>query len=86
MWFGMDALKANVISSNMCNTRLRKLLPGLLKELVSITLRRKEMRSRRALHKVVLYYKIVNNLCPNYPLKNKLGSCTMVLTVGLALN
>ena len=25
-----------------------------------------EMRSRRAVHKVILYYKIVNNLCPNY--------------------
>ena len=24
-----------------------------------------EMRSRRAVHKVILYYKIVNNLCPN---------------------
>ena len=42
-------------------------------------------RPRRPVHKVVLYYKIVNNLCPNYPLKNKLGFCTMVLTVVLAL-
>ena len=31
-----------------------------------------EMRSRRAVHKVILYYKIVNNLCPNY-LKNLLS-------------
>ena len=85
MWFGMDALKTNVISSNMCNARLRKLLPGLLKELVSIALRWEEMRSRRPVHNVILYYKIVNNLCPNYPLKIKLGFCTMVLTVVLAL-
>ena len=31
-----------------------------------------EMRSRRAVHKVILYYKIVNNLCLNY-LKNQLS-------------
>ena len=31
-----------------------------------------EMRLRRAVHKVILYYKIVNNLCPNY-LRNLLS-------------
>ena len=46
-------------------------LPGLLKELVSIALRWEEIRSRRPVYKVVLYYKIVDNLCPNYPLKSK---------------
>ena len=48
------------------------------KELVSIALRWEKMRSRRPVYKVVLYYKIVNDLCPNYPLKNKLVFCTMV--------
>ena len=60
-------------TENECDIleHVRKLLPGLLKELVSIALRWEEMRSRRSVHEVVLYYKIVNNLCPNYPLKNK---------------
>ena len=39
MWFGIDVPKANVISLSMCSTRLLKLLPGRLKELVSIALR-----------------------------------------------
>jgi len=27
-----------------------------------------EMRLRRAVHKIILYYKIVKNLCPNSPI------------------
>ena len=78
MWFGVDVPKANVISSNMSSTRLLKLFPGAIKgttcskHRLALELGWEEMRSRRAVHKVIHYYKIVNNLCPNY-LKNLLS-------------
>ena len=73
IWFGMDAPKANVISLSMCSMRMLKLLPGLTsKHRLALELGWEEMSSRRAVHKVILYYKIVNNLCPNY-LKNLLS-------------
>ena len=47
-------------------------IKGTSKHRLALELGWEEMRSRRAVHKVILYYKIVNNLCPNY-LKNLLS-------------
>ena len=41
-------------------------IKGTSKHRLMLELGWEEMRSRRAVHKVILYYKIVNNLCPNY--------------------
>ena len=49
-----------------------KIVTGTSKHRLALELGWEEMRSRRAVHKVILYYKIVNNLCPNY-LKNLLS-------------
>ena len=47
-------------------------MKGTSKHRLALDLGWEEMRSRRAVHKAILYYKIVNNLCPNY-LKNLLS-------------
>ena len=47
-------------------------IKGTSKHRLALELGWEEMRSRRAVHKLILYYKIVNNLCPNY-LKNLLS-------------
>ena len=47
-------------------------IKGTSKHRLALEFGWQEMRSRRAVHKVMLYYKIVNNLCPNY-LKNLLS-------------
>ena len=39
-------------------------IKGTSKHRLVLELGWEEMRSRRAVHKVILYYKIVNNLCP----------------------
>ena len=41
-------------------------IKGTSKHRLALELGWEEMRLRRAVHKVILYYKIVNNLCPNY--------------------
>ena len=43
-----------------------RVIKGTSKHGHALELGWEEMRSRRAVHKVILYYKIVNNLCPNY--------------------
>ena len=47
-------------------------IKGTSKHRLALDLGWEEMRSRRAVHKAILYYKIVNNLCPNY-LRNLLS-------------
>ena len=47
-------------------------IKGTSKHRLALELGWEDMRSRRAVHKVILYYKIVNNLCPNC-LKNLLS-------------
>ena len=47
-------------------------IKGTSKHHLAYELGWEEMRSRRSDHKVILYYKIVNKLCPNY-LKNLLS-------------
>ena len=48
-------------------------IKGASKHRLALELGWEEMRSRRAVHKVILYYKNVNIFCPNYP-KNLLLS------------
>ena len=71
MWFGMDAPSANVISSSMCNTSqaaklVTSAIKGTGKHCLALEVGWKDMRSRRPVHKVILHYKIVNNVCPDY--------------------
>ena len=47
-------------------------IKGISKHRLVLELGWQEVRSRRAVHKVILYYKIANNFCPNY-LKNLLS-------------
>ena len=47
-------------------------IKGASKHRLALELGWEEMRSRRAVHKVIVYYKNVNILCPNYP-KNLLS-------------
>ena len=54
MWFGMDVLKANVISLSMCSNEAAKIVTGAIKgtskHRLALELGWEEMRSRRAVH------------------------------------